>query len=297
VLVGQLELRDKLKLPEMRQVDQRVSLHCTLEPLGCEGVAGYIDHRLYAAGGTPDRIKFSDEAVETVYRLSGGIPRIINRLCDRALQHGYLQRVGTIDRAIINAQASDVPAPRADTPRTYLPRRGAAPAASAAAAAPVAPPPSRDALDMWLAGLDDSQSAPRVSAQPLAAAPDVIRPERAAATPLPAVDAASPRPRPGFVLRPQVPRTAIQNVTDRWLRRLGVVTFAVLAVGGTLLGAPAMIDIANALAKASTNVVAAPDVSPVPPAPSLKLAPAIALPATPDITADLPVVAGETTPH
>ena len=71
VLVGQLELRDKLKLPEMRQVDQRVSVHCTLDPLGCEGVAGYIDHRLYAAGGTPDRVKFSDDAVEAIYQLVG----------------------------------------------------------------------------------------------------------------------------------------------------------------------------------------------------------------------------------
>src|SRR5205085_10811251 len=48
VLVGQLELREKLKRPEMRQVDQRVSVHCTLDPLDLDGVTGYIEHRLYA---------------------------------------------------------------------------------------------------------------------------------------------------------------------------------------------------------------------------------------------------------
>jgi len=51
VLVGQLELRDKLRLPEMRQVDQRVSVRCSLGPLDLAGVAGYVAHRLDVAGG------------------------------------------------------------------------------------------------------------------------------------------------------------------------------------------------------------------------------------------------------
>src|SRR4051794_952601 len=52
VLVGQLELRGQLKRPEMRQLDQRVSVHCQLQPLDLAGVAGYISHRLHKAGGT-----------------------------------------------------------------------------------------------------------------------------------------------------------------------------------------------------------------------------------------------------
>src|SRR6266853_430072 len=58
VLVGQLELRSKLKLPEMRQVDQRVSVRCNLEPLNFDAVDSYIAHRLHVAGGRPDRVSF-----------------------------------------------------------------------------------------------------------------------------------------------------------------------------------------------------------------------------------------------
>ena len=89
VLVGQLELRQKLMLPEMRQIDQRVSAYCALAPLDCAGVAGYISHRLRIAGGSGERLTFSGDAVEAIYARSGGVPRIINRLCDRALRHGY----------------------------------------------------------------------------------------------------------------------------------------------------------------------------------------------------------------
>ena len=74
VLVGQLELRAKLKLPEMRQLDQRVSARCTLEPLNREGVAGYISHRLSVAGGADDRVHFSPNAIDAVFRVSGRRP-------------------------------------------------------------------------------------------------------------------------------------------------------------------------------------------------------------------------------
>src|SRR5260370_1651161 len=71
VLVGQLELREKLKLPTMRQLDQRATVHGTLQALGCDGVTGYIEHRLYTAGGSPDRVKFSADAIEAVFQVSG----------------------------------------------------------------------------------------------------------------------------------------------------------------------------------------------------------------------------------
>lgn len=299
VLVGQLELRDKLKLPEMRQVDQRVSVHCTLEPLGNEGVAGYIDHRLYAAGGTPDRIKFSDDAVEAIYRLSGGVPRIVNRLCDRALQNGYLRRVGTIDRAIVEAATPDaVPVARPDAPRN-IPSRLFVPAAQPVA--PVPPPavamapPSSDPLDMWLSGLDEGAGAPRVSAHPPATSSDMLRPDRlTVAAPEPNAPVVMAPARPGFVLRPLVVRTPIQMATDKWLRRLGGATFVVVAIGAALLGAPTMLDISNALLKASTAIVAAPKPLDLPSTPPLMAAPAIAVPATPDITAEVASAAGST---
>ena len=90
VLIGQLELRAKLKLPEMRQLDQRVSARCTLEPLNREGVAGYISHRLSVAGGADDRVHFSPNAIDAVFRVSGGVPRVISLICDRALHRGHL---------------------------------------------------------------------------------------------------------------------------------------------------------------------------------------------------------------
>ena len=99
VLVGQLELRDKLRLPEMRQVAQRVSVCCGLEPLDRDGIDGYIAHRLHVAGGTPDRVRFSREAIDAIYNASSGVPRLINRLCDRALHHGHLARASVIDAA------------------------------------------------------------------------------------------------------------------------------------------------------------------------------------------------------
>src|SRR5204863_4380649 len=101
VLVGQLELRDKLRLPEMRQVAQRVTVRCSLEPLDRDGVDGYVAHRLCVAGGTPDRVRFSREAIDAIYDTSGGVPRVINRLCDRALHHGHLRRMSVIDRPTV----------------------------------------------------------------------------------------------------------------------------------------------------------------------------------------------------
>ena len=97
VLVGQLELRAKLKQPEMRQLDQRVSARCSLEPLSREGVAGYISHRLAVAGGADDRVRFSADAIDAVFRVSGGTPRVVNLVCDRALYRGHLARKTVID--------------------------------------------------------------------------------------------------------------------------------------------------------------------------------------------------------
>jgi hypothetical protein len=106
VLVGQLELRARLKEPEMRQLDQRVSARCTLEPLSRNGVAGYISHRLSVAGGADDRVRFSAEAVDTVFRVSGGTPRVVNLVCDRALYLSHLARKAVVDMETVT-QASD----------------------------------------------------------------------------------------------------------------------------------------------------------------------------------------------
>ena len=108
VLVGQLELRHKLKLAEMRQVDQRVSVRCHLEPLNRSDVAAYVAHRLRVAGGAPDRVGFSSEACDAVYRASQGVPRVINRICDRALHHGHVVRAAIIDRTLVEAATREL---------------------------------------------------------------------------------------------------------------------------------------------------------------------------------------------
>ena len=210
VLVGQLELRDKLKLPEMRQLDQRVSVHCMLSPLGPDVVAGFIEHRLHVAGGSADRIRFNADAVEAVYRISGGIPRLINRICDRALHHGYLRRVGTIDRQILEAAVPDptqfacasgpVAASRivvvAPTPAP-VPALPGAPAVAAVPAAPavdaavqpaaaiVATAPAAvaapDAIDQWLMVIDEGPIGTGAAINretPIASPDDPTRPER-----------------------------------------------------------------------------------------------------------------------
>ena len=115
VLVGQPELRSHLKLPEMRQVDQRVSVRCELSALGLEDVAEYVRHRLRVACGGESRVEFSAAAIDAVFSGSGGVPRVINLICDRALQRGQAAGADRIEPdqvlAAIAGLGLDAPAP------------------------------------------------------------------------------------------------------------------------------------------------------------------------------------------
>src|SRR5947209_4336492 len=95
VLVGQLDLGTLLRSPELRQLDQRVSIRYELKPLDEESVAAYVAHRLTIAGGSAS-VAFLPKALAQVHRLSGGIPRLINLICDRALPAGYSVRANRI---------------------------------------------------------------------------------------------------------------------------------------------------------------------------------------------------------
>ena len=88
VLVGQLNLRDLLRSPELRQLDQRVSIRYELKPLTMEETCAYVQHRLSVAGGGA-AVSFAPKALARVHRYTAGIPRLINLLCDRALLSGY----------------------------------------------------------------------------------------------------------------------------------------------------------------------------------------------------------------
>ncbi|MBO0720252.1 MAG: AAA family ATPase [Blastocatellia bacterium] len=88
ILVGQPELRGTLNSPELRQLKQRISLHCEIKPLRPEEVSGYIRARLQTAGAARLDL-FTADAVALIYRASEGIPRLINNLCDNALLTGF----------------------------------------------------------------------------------------------------------------------------------------------------------------------------------------------------------------
>src|SRR6267142_20397 len=88
VLVGQLELRNLLEKPELRQLHQRISIKCELTPLSPEEVSHYIRHRLAIAGGGRAGIIFTPDGLKEIYNYSGGIPRVINLIADRSLLAG-----------------------------------------------------------------------------------------------------------------------------------------------------------------------------------------------------------------
>ena len=100
VLVGQLSLRDTLRRPRLRQLAQRVAVDYLLTPLDKEQTEAYIRHRLGLAGPGREDL-FTAEACDAVYTASGGIPRVINLLCDTALAYGYADQKQTIDATTV----------------------------------------------------------------------------------------------------------------------------------------------------------------------------------------------------
>ena len=98
ILVGQIELEQKLKAPELRQLDQRITIRYRLKPLSRTDTIAYINHRLSIAGGK-DTAQFSPRVLKEVYRVSSGIPRLINIICERALMAAFVDGKSTIERA------------------------------------------------------------------------------------------------------------------------------------------------------------------------------------------------------
>ena len=112
VLVGQPELRTSLRLPQMRQVDQRVSVRCELTALDTEGVAGYVNHRLAVAGLGGSNVVFTPAALEALHQGSSGVPRVLNRLADRALERAHVARTRRIDSEFVWDAIDDLGQPR-----------------------------------------------------------------------------------------------------------------------------------------------------------------------------------------
>jgi general secretion pathway protein A len=98
ILVGQLGLLKNLASPELKQLNQRVSVRYRLKPLTYQETCQYIYHRLMVAGGTTG-VSFSGGALKTIYRFSEGIPRLINLAADRALLQGFTDQEREITKA------------------------------------------------------------------------------------------------------------------------------------------------------------------------------------------------------
>jgi hypothetical protein len=168
LLVGQPDLRDKIASAELEQFRQRVAVSYHLTPLDAPDTAGYIQSRLaHAALGTPPA--FSPEAAALVHRASGGVPRIVNVICDAALVFGYAEERPNIDLPLLQEVLAElkmtgvlpahvvsdvVPAPSEPpysapaAPAQPRPAPPASPVAAAPVPAPAAPrPDGRQALE------------------------------------------------------------------------------------------------------------------------------------------------------
>jgi general secretion pathway protein A len=95
-LVGQLNLRDNLRAPELRALASSISIRYRLRPLTSDETASYISHRMSVAGD-PSASRFSAKSLHRIYRAAGGNPRLINVLCDRALLAAYSARLPQVD--------------------------------------------------------------------------------------------------------------------------------------------------------------------------------------------------------
>ncbi|MCV2884812.1 AAA family ATPase [Aestuariibacter sp. AA17] len=106
VLIGQPELQQLLKRNELRQLAQRITARYHLLPLSASEVKAYIQHRLQVAGG--DASIFTHSALKQVHRVSAGIPRVINLLCDRALTLAFSRQDRQVKQHVFLAAADQI---------------------------------------------------------------------------------------------------------------------------------------------------------------------------------------------
>ncbi len=269
VFVGQPELHGKLKLPEMRQVDQRVCGYHRLSPMSPEAVTGYLQHRLQVAGLDRNRVLFPPPTVDVLYQRSGGVPRLINRVCDRALQIAYERKAHAVDREILDTalievgsatlspnwdsiifeqrQPSAAPAPAGSVPAApSLPTTPAA-APPTTAAAPAASPRTASQIAA-LIGADENFKK-RVDywvEQDLATS---TRPLPSSAVP---ARRAEPRtPRPGAPARrvttdwpPDVrPETYLQRLWRKWVKIAAIAIAVMLALNLAMASAALLVEL------------------------------------------------------
>lgn len=107
ILVGQPELKNKLNSPGLKQLRQRIGVRFHITPLEKDEIDKYIYHRLNVAGSN-GQIVFTADAVDSIYRYSGGIPRLINMVCDKALLAAYVMETKEITSAVTEKSINEI---------------------------------------------------------------------------------------------------------------------------------------------------------------------------------------------
>jgi len=107
ILVGQPELKQIIAKPSLRQLRQRISISCHLNPLNREETEEYIFHRLGTVGNR-DCVTFKDGAFDTIFRFSGGIPRLINLICDFLLLSAFVEETREIDIELVKDAVNEL---------------------------------------------------------------------------------------------------------------------------------------------------------------------------------------------
>jgi len=110
VLIGQPELRERLNQESLAPLRQRIIIARKLRPLNANETARYIDHRLRVASEDPDelRVRFDPKAVQRIAAFTGGVPRLINAVCDHCLLLGMVQKTDTISRKMTERVIADM---------------------------------------------------------------------------------------------------------------------------------------------------------------------------------------------
>jgi type II secretory pathway predicted ATPase ExeA/cell division protein FtsN len=221
ILVGQTDLEPLLSRPDLRQLQQRVSRRFALQPLSRDEIQQYIDHRLTLASQatapgqeTGLAVQFAPDAIQAIAQTSGGVPRVINLLCDRALELAFASRTHVIDAARIREAAGVL---GIDMPAFVRP-----PAEAAAAATPLIVPAIEN---------------PPLSIEPPSERPTTLQTRLeslARETPdIPAPESTTPFAQPTGAIEPEsehVPEPASQPGTPTLPRYLTIAAlFAVIA--------------------------------------------------------------------
>ena len=148
VLVGQPELEQKIKLPQLRQLRQRLALRARTYPLSLEETKAYVSQRLRIAGSNGEQI-FDPESLAAIHRYSNGIPRVVNLICEHCLVSAFVDQQKVVKVSVVDAVARDFDLGEENSLAATGPPPFAAPASkimdSAAFLAPaskITPPPA-----------------------------------------------------------------------------------------------------------------------------------------------------------